>query len=218
MSSRDSLSKWSVPEVLSHCQHERTVYRQEQVTASPACVELFRRAFAGDQEAWAAVHTAFAPLVRAWVGVQQRLEPDDVLQEAFIAFARFAPNHPQLVMNDELGRVLAFLKQCTKTALLMILRKLKSGPDIVEDDVAEQATPRHDITAVEDRLALYERIHQLLNTDEERLVFTCRFVYDMKPQAILATHSHRFADMQQLNTVIQRIVRRLRQDDELKQL
>jgi hypothetical protein len=218
MSTRDSLSQWSVPEVLSHCQHERAVYRQEQVTASPACVELFRRAFASDQEAWAAVHTAFAPLVRAWIGVQQWLEPDDVLQEAFTAFARYAPQHPQLVMSDELGRVLAFLRQCTKTALLMILRKLKSGPAIAGDDVADQVAPSHEIAAVEDRLTLHERIRQLLNTDEERLVFTCRFVYDMKPQAILTTHGDRFADMQQLNTVIQRIVRRLRQDDELKQL
>lgn len=218
MSTRNSLSEWSITEVLSRCQHERTRYRQEDVTSSPACVELFRRAFAGDQEAWTAVHTAFAPLVRRWVGVQQQLEPDDVLQEAFIAFARFAPRHPHLVMNDELGRVLAFLRQCTKTALLMILRKLKSGPDIIGDDVVDQRATPHAIGAVEDRLALYERIRQLLNTDEERLVFTCRFVYGMKPQAILATHREMFADMQHLNTVIQRIVRRLRQDDELKQL
>lgn len=217
MSSRDGLSQWSVGDVLARCQHERTAYRQERITTSPACVELFRRAFGDDQEAWAAVHAAFAPLVRAWIGVQHRLEPDEVLQESFLAFARYAPRHPDLVIGNDLSRVLAFFRQCTKTALLMILRKLKTAPDTVAVDAADQLTT-HGIADLEYRLAMYERVRQLLTTDEERLVFTCRFVYDMKPQDILAAHRETFGDMQQLNTVLQRIVRRLRQDQELRQL
>ena len=48
-------SQLSLADIIAHCQEERRAYRLWHITAAPWCMELFRRAFAGDQEAWQAL-------------------------------------------------------------------------------------------------------------------------------------------------------------------
>lgn len=199
------------------CQEERRAYRSAGIAESPACVEIFRRAFGGDQEAWAAIRHAFEPLMRAWVGVQHAVDPDDVLQEALLAFARWAPQRPELVAGDQLGRPLAFLRQCTKTALLMQLRSARRQPHLSLERLS-LSLPHDPSESIDLRLAVYDRIRQLITSPEERLVFDELLVYGLKPQDIFQRHRDRFADMDGLRTIIQRILRRLRNDSAMQEL
>lgn len=199
------------------CQHERSTYRTAGITVSPACVELIRRAFAGDQAAWALVQHLFVPLMRAWIGVQQHVEPDDVLQDALFAFARWAPANAELATGADLGRALAFLRQCTKTALLTQLRKQKQ-PAYCSLDAVPIANPTDAVAAAERRLIIRERIAHLLTTTEEQIVFQELLVDGRKPHELFARHTDLFGSIASLRVTIQRVLRRLRKDADLRDL
>lgn len=207
------LDALSLTELFAQCQHERSAYSTAGVAAAPACVELVRRAFADDQTAWALFRQLFEPLIRAWIGVQQHVEPDDVVQEALFAFARWAPAHADLTAGDDLGRALAFLRQCTKTALLTQLRKHKQ-PTYSLDETPHAA---HDdsMAAAERRLVIRERVAQLLLTAEEQVVFQELLVNGLKPQELFERYPEHFATIESLRVTIQRVLRRLRKDPDL---
>jgi DNA-directed RNA polymerase specialized sigma24 family protein len=217
MREHNPVSQAQIDDLIARCQEERRAYHQTGSPGSPACVELFRRAFAGDQDAWTAVQGVFEPLMRAWIGTQQHVDPDDVLQEALIAFARWAPQHPELVTGDEVSRPLAFLRQCTKTALLMQLRGARRRAHLSLDGL-NHPLPHDAADAVETRLVLHDRTRQLLVTPQERLVFDELLVYGLKPQDIFRRHPDQFPDLETLRTVIQRVLRRLRKDPVIQEL
>lgn len=204
----------ALPELLAACQQERRRYSRTGVDAAPACVELTRRALAGDQYAWVLFQPLFEPLMRAWIGVQQRVEPDDVLQEALFAFARWAPAHADLTAGEDLGRALAFLRQCTKTALLTQLRKAKQPVYMSIDLVAVEA-PYNAVEAAEQRMVIQDRAARLLENDQERLIFRELLIDGRKPQEIFARHTAQFETIDDLRVAIQRILRRLRKDQDL---
>lgn len=214
MLERPHYSETALPELLAECQRERRSYSASGVDAAPACVELTRRTLAGDQQAWALFQTLFEPLMRAWIGVQQQVEPEDVLQEALFAFARWAPAHADLTAGVDLGRALAFLRQCTKTALLTQLRKAKQPAYIPIDQVAIE-TPYNAVEAAERRLVIQERMAHLLETDQERLIFREMLVNGRKPQDLFASYSTEFETIDGLRVAIQRVLRRLRKDEDL---
>jgi hypothetical protein len=207
------LEQHDLGEIVAGCREERSAYRRDHLRASPCCMELFRRAFAHDQAAWQAIQTAFDPLVRAWIGAQRQVEPEDVIQETFLAFARYAPNHLDLLAGDEIDRILGFLRRCAKTALLTLLRRTHDDADL---DSQSLAVPAYDDGAI--RAAVRERLKELLATEEERRVFFLRFECDLKPQQIVAAYSQLFPDAAALYDIIQRITRRLRKDPGLREL
>lgn len=211
---RTSYQEMALPDLFEECQRERRRYSASGVDAAPACVELTRRALAGDQTAWALFQTLFIALMRAWIGVQQQVEPEDVVQEALFAFARWAPAHANLTVGVEVGRALGFLRQCTKTALLTQLRKAKQPAYLSIDHVSVE-TPYNAVEATERRLVIQERASQLLETDQERLVFNEMLINGFKPQEIFASHSGQFETIDELRVIIQRVLRRLRKDSDL---
>jgi DNA-directed RNA polymerase specialized sigma24 family protein len=181
---------------------------------TPAALELFRRAFAGDQEAWGAIQAVYEPLMRSWIGTQRYVEPDDVLQEAFLLFYRFAPQCPNLTSAANVGPLLAYLRKSTKTALLLLLRQQQRARQ--ECVLASCGMPGELIDSrildaeVELRLILRDCAHTLIKTSEEKLVFRLHFSWAMKPQEIQARHADLFADVASINTIIQRLARRFR--------
>jgi DNA-binding TFAR19-related protein (PDSD5 family) len=68
--------------LLHACRQEREDFLKRGETSSPACVELFRRAFAGEEAAWDAIlRQIFQPEIRRWVEAAARvrnLSADDV--------------------------------------------------------------------------------------------------------------------------------------------
>jgi hypothetical protein len=207
------LDRRHLDEVIARCREERGAYHSTGARASPWCMELFRRAFARDQDAWAALRATFEPLIRAWIGKQRTVEYDDVLQETFLAFAHYAPTHPDLVAGDEPDRVLGFLRRCAKTALLTLLRRHHD-----EDDLSEQAVAAPSVGDAEARAIIRERLELLLETEEERRAFYLRFECGLRPQQIVAIYSRQFPDLGALYDIIQRITRRLRKDSTIRAL
>jgi hypothetical protein len=219
------LGEQPLTDVIAACKHERSNYRSSGTDSSEACVELFRRAFAGDQEAWAAVYSTFEGLVRAWIGAQRAVETDDALQEALANFACYAPRHAQLVAGDQLAPLLEFLRRCAKTAVLRLLRREREllraslGVHHVGLDSTGDLPAEHDLSdEVSTRLDLLRQLREHIHTADERLVFDEHFVLGRTPREILRDHPDRFSDIAFLYGIIQRIGRRLRKDETIRGL
>ena len=194
------------------CQEERKRYHRTGETASPSCMELFRHAFTGNETAWTAIQSTFEPLIEKWIGVQSRLEVEDVRQDAWLAFFRHAPRIPRLVSTDQLGPVLEYLKKCTKSAILMVVRRSRQESDLYAGEIFDHAVQ------VQLRLDIQKCLDRLLETDEERQICTWRFIYGMSPRQIVEEYSSEYPDIQDVYQIIQRLSRRFRRDPELRQL
>jgi DNA-directed RNA polymerase specialized sigma24 family protein len=208
---------YSIDEIVTRCWKERNGYQSSGVATSPLCVELFRRAFAGDERAWQEVRQVFERQMRAWVGVQDQVEAEEVLQEGLLAFYRFAPNQPGLVATDDLAHVLSYLRECIKTALLMLLRKQRQPLDRL-DSLADLQSSDNLGRLVEVRTLLRDRIKSLIQTADEQIVFQLYFIYQMRPQEIFTLYSRLFGDITAINTIVQRLTRRMRKDPTIQQL
>lgn len=195
----------STATVIATCRQERQNYQQTKADGSPACVELLRRAFAQDQEAWRALEEVFKPLMNKWIGVQSYIEPEDILQDAFIEFYRYAPRVTDLTATNDLSFALAYLRKCVKTALLTKIRQTAKHQKVLSLN-RDIPTAQDEIGQLELRLAL----EQLLETEQEQLVFHLRFVCNIGPQSIFEDHSDQFKDYEEVATIIQRLTRRFR--------
>ena len=182
-------------------------------------IDIFRRAFAGDMDSWSELQTQYNQLMRHWIGQQRIIDAEEILQEAWLAFARYAPRQPNLVEAESPARVLAYLRTCVKTAIVTLYRREQRHMMMTyldpSDDVASVANVDHTVVQ---QLTIHERVQQLLSSDDERLLFHLRFVHGMKPQSIVDTYPERFPEVQQVYTLIAQLVRRLRADRLLQDL
>ena len=186
---------------------------------SPQAITLFREAFAGNTDAWATLHTSYTPLVRHWIGRQYLVDPEEIIQESWLAFARYAPCRPSLVEPESLGPVLAYLRTCVKTTLISRCRQEQRRVRTVREENAVTDMPN---TTMDSRIVrciiIQERVDELVHSEDERIIFQLRFVDGMKPQSIVAAHSDRFPDAHIVYTLIRRLVQRLRRDPILCEL
>ncbi|MBV7328789.1 hypothetical protein KFU94_11115 [Chloroflexi bacterium TSY] len=146
-----------------------------------------------------------------WIGQQQDLEPEDIVQDAWLGFSKKAPSIPGLVEGEQLDTVLAYLRTCTKNALFMQARKRK------ELELFPSKTEGH-ISSIELRLEIQQCIKRLLLTDEERQIYLLRFEYGFSTQQIIDQYPESFPDKKEVSQIIQRIRRRMRKDEELQDL
>lgn len=123
-----------LPELCRACRRERAEFRAGKTRASPACVELFRRAFANDRPAWNAIFgEIFAQEIRHYVQNAQQaycaqygLSPfdlDDAEQETRLAFWLYGSKATNLLASGQLEPILAYLKTCAKTGVAKAARR-----------------------------------------------------------------------------------------------
>jgi len=209
----------NLDQLIINCQKERQNYPKAETSASPACVKIFKQAFSGDEQAWAALYQTFNPFVRKWIGVQNIVGPDDVVQDAWSRFAQYAPQIENLTATDNLGPLMAYLKRCVKTSLIDMIRKEKKQPNTLSDwDEIESFSQDDLFENTEISIDLVARIEQLLYDHKEKIIFHLRFSCNIPPREIFAEYSSEFKDYQEIATIIQRLTRRLRQDPILVKL
>jgi len=208
----------NLDQLIINCQKERQNYLKTEASASPACVEIFKLAFSDDEQAWAALYQTFNSLARKWIGVQNIVGPDDVLQEAWSQFAKYAPQVENLTATDSLGPLLTYLKRCVKTSLIDLIRKEKRQPSTVSDLDEIELFSQDDLFETQTIIDLEARINQLLYDHKEKTIFHLRFGCNMPPREIFAEYPSEFDNYQEIATIIQRLTRRLRQDPTLIKL
>lgn len=211
--------------VINCCRNERNVFRHTGERRSPCCIELFRRAFSGNQEAWAEIDITFTPLLVTWVrsvlagkGNLRLLDEEtqaEVVQSAKMTLSRVGYDRPGLTASDDLSILLKFWCTCTKREVLMALRKL---PRHWEDPLDGEIVAPSSAYDPELRNALQQRLPSLLDTEEEKLIFELAFVQSLKPADIQARYPDRFPERQALYKQIASLRERLRNDPILRRL
>ena len=176
------------------CRQEREAFIKRGETSSPACVELFRRAFAGEEAAWEAIfYQVFQPEIRRWVAAAARvrnLTADDVeeaIQETHLAFWRYAPQAPTLLQSGDLDPIITYLKKCVMSAVTTVTRRLPPPEEVAlmdlggnEDDAQpdDGATkPRWQLPSQRSATEEWENVDEIvgglkkiLQSDLERLI------------------------------------------------
>lgn len=200
------------------CKQERQDFYRDRTTDSPACLELFRRAFAQDQEAWEKIIDGFKPQltrwVKSWFQLFTLVEPDDLVQDAFLSFYRYAPQKPQLLNTSSLGPVIKYLYLCTKSAALQLKRKHEGLTAFVDlEEHAEISDPGDLIEQTMVRTVLQPFVERWVGTPEEQIIFSLYFEYNYKPQEIFAAHHQVFQNYNEVAKILQRLIRRMRKDE-----
>lgn len=204
-------------------------------------------AFADIMEIFAALTNPWMQQVRAthYANLTHYLTPDlvaGVQNEIFARFFRHAPNHPDLINTDQLGRLLAYLKKCTESVAHETILQLKreaereaytvridqaTGDDTAEAQAVEKVLaklanrqPRVEqiLEREERRQAIANCLEAALQDEQERAIFSLRYEQGMPPREIFAHYQAMFSTYQTIENTLQRISRRLKVSDCWQQL
>lgn len=207
----DELSQLPLEEVTDMCQEERAAYRSTRNSLSPACVEIFRRAFAGDQVAWAVIDATYKPMIRRIAAsILKDLDIEDTIQEAMLRFMRYAPKAEGLVAPDDLRPVLAYLKSCVKTSAILELRRRNRLSLSSLDNMLEIASDEDIQGKISDRDFFEDLQKEVTSTDLERLIFQLYFVCSLRPREVYDYCKGYVDSVNDVNIIIQRLLRRIK--------
>ncbi|NJN66377.1 MAG: hypothetical protein HC884_06510 [Chloroflexaceae bacterium] len=209
--------------LVEQCRQERVRFLSTQNPESPSCMDIFRRAFDGDQDAWTELATIFDPNVRFWVSFCQPLGKDEVDIAVNWAWADFWSGFrslPELLRADNLARVLKYLQTCAKRARGQMIRREQRHSRNIPLDLA-RLPPRPDSTDPAERLlsvAVRERLGELLTDLREQLV--CQWVLgqQIKPHELRSMFPEHFQEVQEIYAIRHNLIKRLRRDATLQDL
>lgn len=211
----------SLDEVAQRCEEETNKFRHTREADNRFCFELFRRALEEiDHEAFTRIVQTYKSQCARWVrGVHGFEATGELTPDPFVSQA-FANLHKDLRGEKfkrftSLEAVLKYLRKCAVTAVLQHLRKaaVEWTVDVAEElnlDIAEELK-----TEVEYK-ELWERIHQLLPDETDRLLADLRLRQSFMPAEIARMHPEHWTDSRAVSVALQRILRTLRRDRELR--
>ncbi len=173
---------------------ERADFRAGKTTTSPACVELFRRAFANDPPAWEVIFgEVFAQDIKQYVQAAHReyiihmgsapFAIEDAEQETRMAFWRYAPKAATLLDSGLLEPIMVYLKKCAKSGAAQAARLNRhetvplsslAGEEEAQADethshaykIQHAAEASFDTLLIE-RQELLDELHKLVKVDPE---------------------------------------------------
>ncbi|MCL6511161.1 MAG: hypothetical protein K6U78_10765 [Anaerolineae bacterium] len=208
------VSQLPLDDVARRCAEETDKFRRKQSVDNRYCFELFRRALEErSQDAFTHIFRIYKPVCARWVrrvpGFEHSGEgtPDAFVSEAFVNFYKDLQGD-RFRRFANLSAVLKYLKKCAVTAILQYIRKLRATE--LEVELGE------DLPSEVEYDQLWTRICQLLPNDDDRLLADLRLRQTLKPAEIARTYPERWATARDVSVALQRILRTLRKDRELR--
>lgn len=216
------IEEHSVPTLARLCGEETARYLRHEPYAERYCLELFRRAVEQrDDDAWAAVYTQYAAVVRRWLHAAPA-DGDEIVSVAFERFWR-AVDAAKFARFGSLPAVLQYLKMCAVTARLDAARSARSTA--AEEPLGEEVQLIGDGASVEDAVSsragaqdLWRTVQGCLNDERERLTVYLSCVVGMSPRDICARHPEQFPDVAEVYRLKRNVLDRLRRMPEIKAL
>ncbi|MGQ9480836.1 hypothetical protein [Chloroflexus sp.] len=186
-------------------------------------MQLFRRAFAGEQEAWVYVIDIFQPLIYSWLrrvrGTRSDFIDDDdlttVAHDALLKLRDSANRLPESTVGETLNRLLAHLKKYAGKDVPTLFRRRNRSRKIsyIEDDTPQGAH----ILDAKTRITLAQHLREVLSEDE-LFVIEHLFFKGYKPQDIIHDFPERFVNIDHIYQIRQNALRRLRNDPVIRDL
>jgi DNA-directed RNA polymerase specialized sigma24 family protein len=186
--------------------------------------ELFRRAILlRDEQAWAAIHTCYRPLLVSWARrscarVRIAESVDDIADRA-LARAWVALTPASFTDFLTLAKLLAYLRTCvTSTAIDCARMQAAAERALAAASADTIATPEQIVVASFDRAAFWRTVIALTASEAERIVLVESFAYDLPPRDILARHPRLFPDVAAVYGAKRNLFARLHRNREMARL
>ncbi len=203
------------------CADETTRFMRHEANDPHYCFELLRRALVDSSgDALTHVYRIYEPLVLSWVRRHERFQHtgEDASYFASLALRNFyfAVRGAKFSNFQFLPQILRYLKRCVHSAIEQYLRDQQPTADSFIENIEQigDATPLESELEAED---LWMHILTLIPEPEDQLLARLTFILDMKPAEIVRGHSSIWAHERAVSVALQRIRRRLRGDEFLRQ-
>lgn len=204
------------------CRRETTRYLQRLANDPAYCYELFRRGLGqpphGDRElAWQAIYTQYhLQLVRAaqkhpLIG-NLADSAETIADQAFSKMWQTFHNNPNKFDRfDHLGGVIKFLQACVHSIIVDKCRRQQTQ----ENATIDPAT-NGEMSELE-RTELWTAIRQRIRDPQEATVLYGCFELGLPARKVYEAFADQFDNVREIHRITERIVRRLRRDEALKQ-
>ena len=231
MPEETDLRQYSLEELRDLCKAETGRYLRQVANDPRFCFELFRLALVElRQEAWEIIYDLYSGQVTRWIRRHSSYaalaeEEQFFVNRAFENFWKaFASNPARFNQFPELKHLLQFLQVCTHNLIIDHVRsdarrrvegrleradweRYNPGPG-VEDATFSREQAR----------SCWQAIRAKLKGEQEYRILYARFVLDFKPSQIVKRYPGEFEDVKAVYRILERVMLRLRRDDELREL
>jgi len=214
----------TIHDLAKRCAEETEHFRMRQTDDSRYCFELFRRAISErDQFAWDAICRQYKPLMADWWVKPHRgfkASGEDVDQIINRTYEKFwsALTPEKFGKFSDLKPLLNYLKMCVDSVIVDHNRKTEPPSQYLSDDESAiwgkdpNLAPEEKMMQDEKSLAFWEWINARLHDEKERLVVYGAFDLDLKPKEIYDRFRDIFSDIDEVYTIKQNVIARLRRD------
>jgi hypothetical protein len=214
-------SSMDIQALTERCIDETKKYLKNLAREALSCFELMRLALAeNNQMALSAIYRNYRQLIRSWVmlhpGFLPTQEPPEFFTlDAFSSFY-FAVRGEKFANFPDLARLLAFLKACVHSSIMMYLRKqrIRIVPLPPDGNVIHLENFEGNLSY----LAIWERICALLPSEEDQNLAYLAFVQERKAADIAKALPERYTDARAVSVALQRIRYTLKNDANLRDL
>ncbi len=217
-------SDLSLADLAHCCQRERVSFSESGERSSPCCMNLLRKAFADDQDAWYYVVEIFQPLIRRWIQRVCIRFPDlidehdqtEVADDALLKLKKGVDRQSHLLQGDDLAKPLAYLKKCAERSMLSLSRRKRKERELPADNT-QYPDHSNELSDPETRIALSQRLEKILS-EEEAIVIEYIYRKGCKPQELLELFLKHFPDVGRIYQIKQNVIRRLRNDPVIRDI
>jgi len=203
--------------VAARCRAESDKFRQGLDSDPASCLDLWRRALQGAEEverqaAWRLLIEQYSPQVRSWLGrhpLAQEVRQYEI-DDHFVAttFSRmWEANERAVLQTGSLGGILAYLRRCLITEVLMVKRQ-HGRPHHPLDQVRETqgaGDPEDQVRRREEARAMWRRVCACATDQQEMRVITLRWPLGYTPEEIVEVFPDEFSDVRAIYRILARI-------------
>lgn len=227
MNLETSLSMLTVAGLAHRCRQETERFYRRLQYDERFCFELFRRAILQrSEQAWQVIVEHYDRQVTTWIkrhavfpGADE--PPDYFVNQAFARFWRaFSRDPGKLDRFASLNALMQYLKLCANSALTEHVRRHMSRDEPLDPETAtlhrdHAPDPASEVAAELGAQRLWQRVLEVVKTDQERIIAQAYLVDDMKPKEIFSWRQDAFDDVVQVRRVKDNFLARLRRDKQL---
>ncbi len=216
-----TLDVLSLSGLVHRCRQESEYYFRGQPNDTTYCYELFRRAIVERAEgAWAYLYEQYTPLVAGWVERHSGYADsgEDVGYFVNRAFEKMWSAIPaaKFARFPDLKSLLRYLQLCVHSVIIDHIRAEEvialEEPTIILAGVEEPI-----IDALQQE-AFWQELRRRLHDEREEQLLYYRYGLGFKPRQVCEFFPAEFPDINEVYSLTQNILARLRRDDELRQL
>ena len=228
MDNESSPEKLPLTELARRCAEETERFRARLKDDSRFCFELFRRAISErDQYAWDMICKQYRPLMTDWWVKPHRgfravgEDLDQIINRTYEKFwSALTPE--KFNRFSDLKPLLNYLKMCVDSVIVDQSRKVDPPSQYPSDDESPiwgkdpHPAPEEQMLDDEERRAFWGWVNARLHDEKERLVVYGSFELDLKPQEICEKFQNHFRDVDEVYTIKQNVINRLRRDPDFR--